>query len=90
MSDADDEKPVARRGSGSGRGNAETTRLAVALVAGGLIAVFAVLNTDQVKVDWVLGSAQTPLILVVVVSLLIGALIGYVSARRGRRRRERD
>ena len=86
MSDAGDEKAVTQR---SGRSNAETTRLAVALVAGGLIAVFAVLNTDEVEVNWILGTAQTPLILVIVVSLLVGGLVGYVAARRGSRARRK-
>ena len=52
-----------------GRSSAETTRLAVALVAGALIAVFAVLNTDEVEVNWIIGTAKTPLIIVIVVSL---------------------
>jgi uncharacterized integral membrane protein len=86
MSEQGEQKPVAQR---SGRSNAETTRLAIALVAGGLIAVFALLNTDEVEVNWILGTAQTPLILVIVVSLLVGGLVGYVIARRGRARRKR-
>ena len=91
MSDSGDDKTVARREGGSGRSGAESTRLAAALVAGGLIAVFALLNTDEVEVNWILGTAQTPLILVVVVSLLFGALAGYLVARRGSRaRRKRD
>ena len=86
MSDGGDDEAVTRR---SGRSSAETTRLAVALVAGGLIAVFALLNTDQVEVNWILGTGQTPLILVIVVCLLIGALAGYVVARRGARAKRR-
>ena len=72
------------------RSNAESTRLAVALVAGALIAVFAVLNTDDVKVDWILGSGQTPLIIVILVCLLLGAGIGYFSGRRGSRKRRSE
>ena len=90
MGDGDD-KAVSRRERGSGRSSGESTRLAVALVSGGLIAVFAVLNTGEVKVNWILGTAQTPLIVVIVVSLMVGGLVGYVLARRGSRaKRGRD
>lgn len=72
------------------RSSAETTRLAVALVSGGVIAIFAILNTEKVQVDWILGSAQTPLILVIVICVVLGMGAGYVAGRRRSRRRDRD
>ena len=73
-----------RKGSAKDR-----ARLTTALAAGALVAIFAVLNLDQVKVNWIVGTWQTPLIVVIVLSLAIGAAGGYVAARRQRQRRRR-
>ena len=54
----------------------------LALAAVGI--VFAVVNFDQVKVNWVLGTWKTPLIVVIALSIVIGAGLGLVIAR-GRR-----
>ena len=46
--------------------------------------VFAALNLDDVDVNWILGTWQTPLIVVIALSMLIGAGLGIlVSRRRG-------
>jgi len=63
----------------------ENRRLLYGLVIGALVAVFAVLNRDEVEVNWIFGTAQTPLILVIAVSFLLGAVVGYIAAL-GRRR----
>jgi uncharacterized integral membrane protein len=68
-----------RKGSARDR-----ARLTTALAAGALVAIFAVLNLDQVDVNWIVGTWQTPLIVVIVLSLLIGAAAGYVVGRRRR------
>jgi uncharacterized integral membrane protein len=60
----------------------ETTRLVVAVVVGGLLAAFALLNLDKVKVNWIFGTWATPLILVIIVSFAFGALTGGVLVRR--------
>ncbi len=52
---------------------------------GAVIAVFAVLNVGSVKVNWIVASTSTPLVIVIVLSLLVGFLCGLVA--RGRRRR---
>lgn len=52
-----------------------------------LIAVFAVLNLEEVSVNWIVGSGRVPLIVVIVVSLIVGILITYVAERRAGRRR---
>ena len=48
--------------------------------------LFAVLNLDQVEVNWVLGSGQTPLIIVIVVSFLLGVAVDRLLAYRSSRR----
>jgi uncharacterized integral membrane protein len=66
----------------------ENRRLLYGVVVGALVAVFAVLNIDDVEVNWIFGTAQTPLIIVIALSFLLGALVGYI-ADLGRRRAKR-
>ena len=54
----------------------------LALAAVGV--TFAAVNLDQVKVNWVLGTWRTPLIVVIALSIVIGAGLGLLIAR-GRR-----
>jgi uncharacterized integral membrane protein len=59
-------------------------RQLAALVLAGLGIAFAAVNLDEVDVDWVLGTSETPLIVVIAVSMVIGAGLGFlVSRRRG-------
>jgi uncharacterized integral membrane protein len=59
-------------------------RQVAAAVLAAIGGVFAVANLDQVKVNWVLGTWSTPLIVVIALSLVIGAALGFlVSRRRG-------
>jgi uncharacterized integral membrane protein len=53
---------------------------ALVLAAGGI--AFAVANLDEVKVNWVLGTWRTPLILVIALSMLVGAALGFLVSRR--------
>ena len=53
-----------------------------AALLGGLAVLFAVLNFDEVKVHWIVATWQTPLILVILVSLALGAALGWIVARR--------
>ena len=66
----------------------ERNRRIAALVVGVLIVVFAVVNTDKVKVDWIVASSSTPLIVVIAVSFLLGLAGGYLL--RGRRAKAAD
>lgn len=62
-------------------------RLLYGLVIGAIAAAFAVVNLDRVRVDWIFGTASTPLIVVIALSFILGALAGLVagaSRRRGR------
>jgi uncharacterized integral membrane protein len=52
------------------------------LVLTGLGVLFALLNTDEVDVNWLLGTWSTPLIVVIAVSMLIGTGLGLLVARR--------
>jgi uncharacterized integral membrane protein len=50
----------------------------------GVGGVFAALNLDEVEVNWILGTWETPLIIVIAISMLIGAGLGYLVMRRRR------
>jgi uncharacterized integral membrane protein len=48
----------------------------------GLGIAFAAVNLDEVEVNWLLGTWQTPLIVVIAVSMVVGAALGYLVSRR--------
>jgi uncharacterized integral membrane protein len=83
---------VGSAGGGRGERAAESRRLppsrrdrarTVALVLlAGLGVLFAVLNFDQVQVNWLLGTWSTPLIIVIAISFLLGSGVGYLLTRR--------
>jgi uncharacterized integral membrane protein len=52
------------------------------LALGGLGGVFAVLNLDEVSVNWIVGTWDTPLIIVIALSIVVGAGLGFLAARR--------
>ena len=60
---------------------------------GGLIALavlmtlFAVLNVKDVEVNWIFGTFETPLIIVIVTSFLVGVLLTHFAELRNRRKR---
>jgi uncharacterized integral membrane protein len=62
-------------------------RVIGAAVLGGLAALFAVINLDDVEVNWLVGSWETPLILVIAVSMLLGAGLDRLLVRRARKRK---
>lgn len=52
-----------------------------------LATVFALANLDEVKVNFLFGSARMPLIIVIVGCVLIGVAIGsFLTRRRSKRR----
>lgn len=57
-------------------------RLIAVGILGGLVVAFALLNLESVEVDWILGTWQTPLIVVILLTLAIGILLGIFIARR--------
>ena len=50
----------------------------------GVGGVFAALNLDEVDVNWIFGTWETPLIVVIALSMLIGAGLGHLATRRRR------
>jgi uncharacterized integral membrane protein len=62
----------------------DRARTVAVFVLGGLAAIFAVLNFDDVEVNWLLGTWSTPLIIVIAISFLLGAALGYLVTRRRR------
>ena len=65
--------------SRSRRERARTLGLVVLAV---LITLFAVLNVDKVKVHWIFGTGEAPLIIVIVISLLVGVVLTHLFERR--------
>jgi uncharacterized integral membrane protein len=61
----------------------ERRQIAVVVLAG-IGGVFAAVNLDEVEVNWILGTWETPLIVVIALSMVVGAGLGVlVSRRRG-------
>jgi uncharacterized integral membrane protein len=60
----------------------DRTRAIAGFALGAVVALFAVLNLDEVKVSWIVGTWQTPLIIVISISVIVGAAIGWLLARR--------
>lgn len=56
-----------------------------ALVVAGLLIAFGVANDGKVKINWLVFSTRTSLILVIAVSALLGALIGGLIVLRRKR-----
>lgn len=66
---------------------AEVARLVVAGIVLVLLALFVLDNTDDVRVGYVFGDADVPMIVVLLLTALAGAVIGNFAAWRSRRRR---
>ena len=61
--------------------------LAVAI----LLIAFGLSNRDDVPIDWLVGTTDTPLIVVVLVSAVLGAILGAAAVRgRSKRAGSRD
>jgi uncharacterized integral membrane protein len=69
---------------------AERLRLAAALLTGALITLFGVVNLRTVQVDWVVAKLDTPLIVVIALSLFAGAALDRTLGLISRRRRGRE
>jgi uncharacterized integral membrane protein len=75
-------KPQAPR-----RSRRELARTGALVVLAVLITLFAVFNLDKVKVHWVFGTDEAPLIIVIVISLLVGIVLTHFVERRSGKRR---
>ncbi len=67
---------------GPARSREERLRLAAAFALGALVVLFAVLNLDDVQVNWIVATWDTPLIVVILLSLLVGTAIGWIASQR--------
>jgi uncharacterized integral membrane protein len=77
-------------GAGAGakkRSQREITRTAALVILAILITLFAVFNLKEVKVSYVFGSGKAPLIIVIVISVLVGIVLGYFAERIPRKKR---
>jgi len=79
--------PKARQGIGGRRSRREMARTGALVVLAVLVTLFAVFNVDKVKVHWIFGTDEAPLIIVIVISLLVGVVFTHFAERIGRRRR---
>jgi uncharacterized integral membrane protein len=84
---ASPQTPKARQGVGERRSRREVARTGALILLAVLVTLFAVLNVDNVKVNWIFGSGEAPLIIVIVVSLLVGVILTHFAERRGAKRR---
>ena len=69
------------------RSRRELARTSAFVVLAILMTLFAVLNVKEVEVNWIFGKSSTPLIVVIVVSLLVGIVLTHFAEMRYRRKR---
>lgn len=69
------------------RGRRESARTGGLVALAVVATLFAVLNLKDVEVNWIFGTFETPLIIVIVASLLVGILLCHFAEARHRRKR---
>jgi uncharacterized integral membrane protein len=69
------------------RSRAPSRRQVAAAIIAVVVAVFALVNLNDVKVHWVLGTYQTPLIVVIVLAFLLGIALDRLVLMRAKRKR---
>jgi uncharacterized integral membrane protein len=65
-------------------------RLVAAGVIGALVVVFALINLNDVKVHWLISTGQTPLIVVIALSFLLGIAADRLLLARAKKKRGTD
>ncbi len=78
--------PAADQKSTKATTRRDRTRIIAAVIIGGLVTAFALLNLNDVKVDWLIGTGQTPLIVVIALAFALGILTDRLVIFRARRR----
>jgi uncharacterized integral membrane protein len=68
------------------RSRSERARTGAMILLAVLMTLFAVLNVKSVRVNWIFGSGEVPLIIVIAISLLVGIVLTHFAERRGRKR----
>jgi uncharacterized integral membrane protein len=69
------------------RSRREQARTAGLVILAVVITLFAVLNLESVEVNWIFGTGEVPLIIVIVISVLFGIVLTYLVDRRTSKRR---
>jgi len=68
-----------------------TSKTVAAVAVAILLIAFGLSNRNDVPIDWLIGTTDTPLIIVIVVSALLGAILGGAAVRgRSKRAGSRD
>jgi uncharacterized integral membrane protein len=80
-------RPRLSRSGADARTRKEMARTVALLVLAVLVTLFAVLNLKDVKVNWIFGSGNAPLIIVIVISVLVGIVLTYGAERINSKRR---
>ena len=78
---------------GAPRQEGHSWRLYVLLIALVVLAIFVLMNSQKVEVDFLVGQTEAPLIVALLLAGVLGALIGWAwpHVRRSRKyERERD
>jgi uncharacterized integral membrane protein len=57
----------------------QTIRIVVWVAIAAVLVALAVVNTQDVTVDWLFGDVDTALWVVIVVSAAVGAVLGYLA-----------
>lgn len=71
----------AEHGPGVVKRTTKTASRVALVVVGVLVGLFAAVNTRDVEVSWVFGDPlQTPLILVIALTLVAGLVLGWLAA----------
>jgi len=68
------------------RSRRDSARAGALVVLAIVMTLFAVLNVKTVRVNWIIGSGQAPLIIVIAISLLVGIVLTHFAERRARKR----
>jgi uncharacterized integral membrane protein len=71
---------------GPKKGRDLTSKTVAAVAVAILLIAFGLSNRDDVPIDWLVGTTDTPLIVVILVSAGLGALIGGLAVKRSSRR----
>lgn len=78
------DKPVAPRST------MDTLRIVVFTVIAVVLIIFAIINSHDVQVDYLFGTDQWPLIVVIVISVALGAAADRLLVFRRRRRAKKQ
>lgn len=66
---------------GSQSGRSISTKQIIALVAGVIVVVLAIANSQKVRVDFLVGDVKLPLFVVIIGSAVLGWVVGWFMGR---------